>query len=84
RVFAVKRRVKPVLRDPPAEGSPEISEKDVFFDGWVKAAVYRRDQLPLGYKITGPAIIVEDYSTIVIPPKWEARVGKFGVIEVRR
>jgi N-methylhydantoinase A len=84
RVFAVKRRVKPVLRDPPAEGSPEISEKEVFFDGWVKAAVYRRDQLPLGYRITGPAIIVEDYSTIVIPPKWEARVGKFGVIEVRR
>ena len=84
RVFAIKRRVKPTLKDPPLEGSPEISEKDVFFNGWMKAPVYRRDQLPLGYKIRGPAIIVEDYSTIIIPPRWEAVVEKFGVLEVRK
>jgi len=84
RVFAVKKRAKPALRDPPTEGSPVALEREVFFNGWVKAAVYRRENLPLGYKITGPAIVVEDYSTTLIPPKWEARVGRFGVIEVRR
>jgi N-methylhydantoinase A len=84
RVFAIKRRARPALKDPPLEGSPEVGEKEVFFNGWVVAAVYKRDQLPLGYRIKGPAIILEDYSTTIIPPKWEARVGRFGVIEARR
>jgi len=84
RVFAIKRRIKPTLKHPPLEGSPESSEKDVFFNGWMKASVYKRDQLPLGYKIRGPAIIVEDYSTIIIPPRWEAVVEKFGVLEVKK
>ena len=84
RVFAVKKRPKPTLRDPPLEGSPEVYEKDVFFNGWVRAAVYRRDQLPLGFRVKGPALILEDYSTVVIPPKWEAVVGRWGVLEVRR
>ena len=84
RVFAVKRRVKPVLRDPPAESNPGVSEREVFFNGWVRAPVYRREELPLGFRVKGPALVVEDYSTIVIPPKWEAIVGKYGVLEVRR
>jgi N-methylhydantoinase A len=84
RVFAVKKRPKPTLRDPPLEGSPEVYEKDVFFNGWVRAAVYRRDQLPLGFRVKGPALILEDYSTVVVPPKWEAVVGRWGVLEVRR
>ena len=84
RVFAVKRRFKPTLRDPPLEGSPDVYEKEVFFNGWVKTPVYWRDQLPLGYRIKGPALIIENYSTIVIPPKWEARVGRVGILEVRK
>jgi N-methylhydantoinase A len=84
RVFAVKKRIKPILRDPLLEGSPEVSEKDVFFDGWIKVPVFKRDQLPLGYRINGPAIIIEDYSTTIIPPRWQAVVGKFGVLEVRK
>ncbi|MCC6052834.1 MAG: hydantoinase/oxoprolinase family protein [Desulfurococcaceae archaeon] len=83
RVFAVKRRLKPMLRDPPVDGNPEVYEVEVFFNGWVKASVYKREQLPLGYRIKGPALILEDYSTIVIPPRWEAEVGKYGVIEAR-
>ncbi|MEZ0248070.1 MAG: hydantoinase/oxoprolinase family protein [Thermoproteus sp.] len=83
RVFAVVRRTKPALRDPPQEGAPSQGEKEAFFGGWVKAAVFKRSELPLGYKVRGPALIVEDFSTTVVPPRWEARVGRFGVIEVR-
>ncbi|AFA40002.1 N-methylhydantoinase A/acetone carboxylase, beta subunit [Pyrobaculum oguniense TE7] len=83
RVFAVVKRAKPRLPEPPTEGNPSVAEKEVYFDGWVKAAVYNRAELPLGYKIKGPALIVEDYSTTVIPPRWEATVGKYGVLEVR-
>lgn len=83
RVFAVVRRAKPRLPEPPTKGNPSVAEKEVYFDGWVKAAVYNRAELPLGYKIKGPALIVEDYSTTVIPPRWEAMVGKYGVLELR-
>jgi len=83
RVFAVVKRAKPRLRDPPSEGAPEVGEREVYFDGWTKAAVYKRDQLPLGYKVKGPALIVEDNSTTVVPPRWEAAVGKYGVLEMR-
>ncbi|MEM1597842.1 MAG: hydantoinase/oxoprolinase family protein [Pyrobaculum sp.] len=83
RVFAVVKRKKPALKDPPPEGSPSPGEKEVFFNGWTKAAVYRRGELPLGFKIRGPALVVEDFSTVVVPPRWEAVVGKYGVIEMR-
>ncbi|MEM4424242.1 hydantoinase/oxoprolinase family protein [Pyrobaculum sp.] len=83
RVFAVVKRAKPRLPEPPTKGNPSVAEKEVYFNGWVKAAVYNRAELPLGYKIRGPALIVEDYSTTVIPPRWEATVGKYGVLELR-
>jgi N-methylhydantoinase A len=83
RVFAVKKRPKPKLRDPPMDGNPEVREREVFFNGWVKAPIYLREQLPMGYRIRGPALILEDYSTLVIPPRWVAIVGKYGVIEVK-
>ena len=83
RAFAVVKRAKPRLRDPPSEGAPEVGEREVYFDGWTKAAVYKRAQLPLGYRVKGPALIVEDTSTTVVPPRWEAAVGKYGVLEMR-
>ncbi|MGC8973843.1 MAG: hydantoinase/oxoprolinase family protein [Thermoproteus sp.] len=83
RAFAVVRRAKPRLGDPPASGEPEVFEREVYFDGWTAAAVYRRQDLPLGFKIKGPALIVEDYSTTVVPPRWEVSVRKYGVLEMR-
>ena len=83
RVFGVIKRSKPTLKDPPVEGSPEASEREVFFNGWVKASVFNREDLPLGYKIKGPALIVEKYSTTVVPPRWEVVVGRYGVLEMR-
>jgi N-methylhydantoinase A len=49
----------------------------------VKASVFNREDLPLGYKIKGPALIVEKYSTTVVPPRWEVVVGRYGVLEMR-
>jgi len=83
RVFGVIKRSKPTLKDPPVEGSPEASEREVFFNGWVKASVFNREDLPLGYKIKGPVLIVEKYSTTVVPPRWEVVVGRYGVLEMR-
>ena len=52
----------------------------------LECADYRRDQLPAGSKISGPAIIREDLATTLVGPRQQATVGTFGelVIEVTR
>ena len=41
---------------------------------WHKANVYTRDQLKIGAKIKGAAIIIEPHQTIVVEPGWEAEL----------
>jgi len=43
-------------------------------DKWYDTPVYRRENLQPEDIITGPAIIVEKISTIVVEPHWEARL----------
>jgi N-methylhydantoinase A len=52
----------------------------------LECADCRRDQLPAGSKISGPAIIREDLATTLVGPRQQATVGTFGelVIEVTR
>lgn len=47
-------------------------------DGHRNAAIYRRATLPPGAAIAGPAIIEEDASTCLLPPRRLARVDEFG------
>jgi N-methylhydantoinase A len=84
RVFAVIRRVKPSLPKPRALGEPgvRVVRKVYFKDGWVNTPVYWRDDLPVGYKIEGPAIVEEYDSTTVIPPGWVAVVGGHGELRI--
>ena len=41
---------------------------------WHKANVYTRDQLKIGAKVKGAAIIVEPHQTIVVEPGWQAEL----------
>ena len=41
---------------------------------WHKANVYTRDQLKIGAKIKGAAIIIEPHQTIVVEPGWQAEL----------
>lgn len=41
---------------------------------WHKANVYTRDQLKIGAKVKGAAIIIEPHQTIVVEPGWEAEL----------
>lgn len=53
-------------------------ERDVWFDGKAhKSGVYERENLTAGAKISGPAIVEQVDSTVVIPPDTEARVDKY-------
>lgn len=40
-------------------------------DAWHDAPMYNREQLKVGQTITGPAIVLEPISTIVIEPGWQ-------------
>jgi N-methylhydantoinase A len=85
RVFAIATRRKPKLREPPAGGEPKpASYRKAYFGEWVEAPVYRRENLPRGFKADGPVVIEERHSVTVVPPRWRVEVGKMGVLELRR
>jgi N-methylhydantoinase A len=46
--------------------------------------VYRRDRLPGGAPVVGPAIVEEMGATTVIPPGWAATVGTWGELVLER
>ena len=67
-------------RDPAAE-----AVRDVWFgDRRVPARIFRRGRLAAGCRIDGPAIVVEDHSTLVIEPDWRAEVNEFGHLILAR
>jgi len=49
----------------------------MFVDGaWVDAPLYRRDALPPGAAVDGPAIVAESTATSVIEPGWRATLSE--------
>jgi 5-oxoprolinase (ATP-hydrolysing) len=55
---------------------PPPAQRTQFFSagGWHKANVYTRDQLKIGAKVKGAAIIIEPHQTIVVEPGWQAEL----------
>ncbi|RFB78816.1 hydantoinase B/oxoprolinase family protein [Methylovirgula sp. 4M-Z18] len=55
---------------------PKPARSTQFFSGgaWHEANVYTRDQLNLGHKVKGPALLIEPHQTIVIEPGWQAEL----------
>ena len=50
-------------------------ERQVFFaGGFVETPVYRRASLQTGHRISGPAVIEEDESTLILPPDFHLAV----------
>jgi len=46
--------------------------------GWVDCPLYRRTELATGQTVSGPAIIEEYGSTVVVPTAWSARPDAYG------
>jgi N-methylhydantoinase A len=87
-VEATTWRVTAVGRQAPLElprfepgPMPEPGARKAWFpecEGWTDTAVYRRESLPAGAVLRGPAIVEERESTTVLPPDMEARVDEYG------
>jgi N-methylhydantoinase A len=70
----------------PREGSladAQAGTRKACFDGrWVAARIYRRELLPLGALIEGPAIVEQADATLVLDPGTTSRVDEYGNIIV--
>jgi N-methylhydantoinase A len=51
--------------------------------GWASAPVWRRETLPAGFTLTGPAVIEEYGSTTLLGSGDSARIGALGEIAIR-
>lgn len=58
------------------------AHRDVYFNGWVRTPIYRRETLGPGARFDGPAIIEQADTTSVIEPGLHARVDERGNILV--
>jgi len=62
-----------------------VDTTEVYFNGsYHETPIYDRTELDPGNKIIGPAIIVEDDSTIVIQPSYTAKTDLYANLEITR
>lgn len=67
--------------EPEAEAEAEVGSRDVVFNDAskpLKTAIYWRPALPAGFTLTGPAVIEEPNSTVLIHPGDEVVVHEAG------
>ena len=83
RVTAIGRIPKPTLPkyqvDPSVKAEPR-SRRPVYFSeagGYVDTPVFHRDDLPAGFRFSGPAIVEQLDSTTVVPPGVQAEVDGY-------
>ena len=93
--YRVRLRVAVPKYEPMA--SSEVTEKSapsgsvkgirmVYFNSGeaTETTLYEREQLPIGVKIEGPAIVEQFDSTIVIPPSWVGNIDGYGNLILSR
>jgi N-methylhydantoinase A len=85
-----KGRIEGVTIEATAPGdsdpsSAHVDTTEVYFDGsYHDTPIYDRTELVAGNEIDGPAIVVEDDSTIVVQPAYTATVDRYANLEITR
>ena len=90
RLAGFGRVVKPSLKEQPYEGKDAgkylKGKRDVFFEeanGFVATSIYDGDAMMYGNFVSGPAIIEQKTTTIVVPPDSTIEVGKYGDVIIQ-
>jgi len=68
----------PLESPPPAAGDPLLGQREVWFDGLQQTAVLERSRLRPGFRLEGPAVVVQMDATTAIPPGWRGSVDRWG------
>jgi len=74
---AAERASKPAPRGKRAVFDPDSGE-------FAEVPIYWRSDLAPGARIAGPAVIAEDETSTVVSPRFDARIDRFGYIEMTR
>jgi N-methylhydantoinase A len=78
RIRAVVPVDQPVVPVPENTGVPVesaiVGAQEVTFDRPAETLVYDRAKLEPGHEFPGPALVVEDHATTLLPPAWRAHV----------
>ena len=87
-------QVEAIAPVPRAKESPWIDSsgrlealcyRKIWFNStWMVTPVYRREQLPCGVSIPGPAIIVENNATTVVESQWQGEIDQHGNLLITR
>ncbi|MCA8930192.1 MAG: hydantoinase/oxoprolinase family protein, partial [Alphaproteobacteria bacterium] len=77
------RSADPAAAEPPAP-SGQRRLFDTVAGAFADAAVYARTALPVGTVLPGPAVIVEDETSTVVPAAFAARINALGQIVLER
>lgn len=70
--------------DAGGDAAPEpVGERAVSFGTeWHPTKIYRRERLPIGARLTGPAVIEQDDGTVVVDPGCAFSVDRLGGLEI--
>ena len=50
----------------------------VFASGTLQARLYERESLHHGNRITGPALLIQEDSAVLVPPQWSGEIDRWG------
>jgi N-methylhydantoinase A len=86
RVSAYGPLPKPNLLPPTGRAAPRpFTRKEVWFGGqFVRTSIFRREDLGVSARVSGPAIVEEEGSTTVLTPGWSANVDHLGNLVLKR
>ncbi len=59
---------------------PEALVSCYFQEGWIQTPLYKIEDIPINKLFTGPAIIIQDSSTIIVEPDTSAHRSRYGDI----
>lgn len=70
---------------PGGDVAAPVDVEETWFGGeWIETPVHRREGLPAGAVLPGPAIVLEDVCTTLVPPGWQMRVSSHGHLVLNR
>lgn len=61
-----------------------IYQSTYFDQNWLKIPVFQRGNLADGMSISGPALLFERHSVVVIYPQWQAKIDGVGAVILER
>jgi len=86
KMIMTKKIEKPQLKDKVSKAELGVEGmRDAYFnDKFIPTKIYDREQIPVGTKLEGPAIIEEETATTVISPGFTFSIGKYGDIVITK